>query len=123
MPNLAANQNAGAVAHCERCGDLCKVAPDKNPNATMLRAADEPKGQCVNCAVAEWFFAIGLTEAHPDLPAGLNAKPVQEQFGRLMKTAISDATLTEINWTKVIANWNLPFKGAKKARGGRRVSK
>lgn len=121
--SIAANQNAGAIATCERCGELCKVAPEKNPSATMLRAAVEPKGQCVNCAVAEWFFATGLTQAHPDLPAGLDAKPVQEQFGKIMKTAISDATLAEINWAKVIANWNLPFKKAKKPRVGRKAAK
>lgn len=123
MPDLAANQNAGAIAHCNRCGDPCRVAPEKNPDATMLRKAAEPNGQCVNCAVAEWFFVTGLTEAHPDLPAGLDAKPVQEQFGKIMKTSISDATLAEINWTKVIANWNLPFKGAKKARRTKKAAK
>ena len=123
MPTLAANQNAGAIAHCERCGDPCQVAPEKNPNATMLRAATVPKGQCVNCAVAHWFLVMGLTETHPTLPAGLDAQPVQEQFGRLMKVAISGASLAEINWTKVIANWSLPFPKRAKTRRTKKAAK
>lgn len=106
--------NEGTVARCSRCGDPCKVASDANPDAKMLRYAKEPKGLCVNCAVAEWFLVSGMREMHPGA-SSLRHKSVQDQFARVMFAHAADAKPPEINWEKVIANWDLPFRvGAKK---------
>jgi hypothetical protein len=96
-----ANDNAGAIATCGRCGDPCRVAEAMDEDAKMLRLSKVPEGNCVNCAVAEWFYVTGLREAHPDLPAGLDAKPVQDQFAKIMKGQRADARPEEINWTGV----------------------
>lgn len=105
---------AGRVAYCSRCGDPCKVADTKDPAAKMLRAADKPSGYCVNCAVAEWFYVTGSREICPD-PKGLLVPQIQEQFAKIMAASNADAKPPEINWTKVVANWDLPFRiGAKK---------
>lgn len=105
---------AGRVATCSRCGDPCKVSEARDPKAKMLRCAEKPSGYCVNCAVAEWFYVTGLREGCPD-PKGLLVPQIQEQFAKIMAASNADAKPSEINWTKVVANWDLPFRvGAKK---------
>lgn len=112
---LVSNDNN--IAHCDRCGDPCKVNPNRNPDARMLRHAAEPKGFCVNCAVTQWFMNMEETIPMKDLPNALRAKPVQEQFCRLIQSANADAKPEEINWTKVVEHWALPFpKPPKKSR-------
>jgi hypothetical protein len=45
----------------------------------------------------------------------LLAPHVQQQFARVMKAGNADATPEEINWQRVVENWNLPFAKAKKS--------
>jgi hypothetical protein len=75
----------------------------------MLRRAEEPKGYCVNCAVAEFLWVFGCRNADPS-PDSFRVKPVQDQFTKIMVARNADANPAEINWEKVIANWDLPFK-------------
>jgi hypothetical protein len=105
--------DSGAVGKCERCGDPCKVAPQKNPDARMLRASTVPQGYCVNCSVAEFFYVTGSRAICPD-PSSLRLKPIQEQFTRVMVAGKADAKPLEINWGHVIAHWDLPFRAGKK---------
>lgn len=98
---------AGQTAPCDRCGDLCKVAATRNTEAQMLRAADRPKGNCVNCAVAEWFVVSGLRETTD--PQSLLSPAVHKPFEAVMRHARSDASATEIRWDRVVQNWSLPF--------------
>lgn len=110
---MPASPPAGRLGKCERCGDLCKVAAEKNPAAEMLRLAEEPKGYCVNCAVAEWFW-VSRSRAMVPEPDSLLWKPVQDQFAKIMVTARADAKPEEIDWKRVVANWNLPFRVGKR---------
>lgn len=105
---------AGRTAKCSRCGDPCRVADKTNKEARLLKHAEQPKGHCVACAVVEWFWVVGCRELVKD-PSDLAHKPVQEQFARIMATGGADTKPSEINWNKVIANWNLPFSDGKKS--------
>lgn len=105
--------NAGQIARCCRCGDPCKVAEEKRQDAQLLRVADKPEGQCVNCAVAEWFYVTGSREICPD-PSALRHPHIQEMFARIMATGKADAKPAEINWEHVVAHWDLPFKIGKR---------
>ncbi len=123
MPDLAANQNAGAIAACERCGDPCRVATKTNPDARLLKHATEPKGFCANCAVAEWFSQHEMISQIGDLPNALLIKPIQEQFMKVMIAGGADMKPNEITWTKVGQHWNLPFPKRTKTRRTKKAAK
>ncbi len=121
---VVANENARTRATCERCGETCKVAEHRDENAKMLRHADKPKGLCANCAVTQWFIVMGLAEMHPSLPKALELPHVQKQFAAVMASGGADMKPEEINWTKVVEHWTLPFPGvtarARRKSGARR---
>jgi hypothetical protein len=100
-------RRAGQAATCERCGAPCKVSATTNTAATMLKHAALPKGNCINCAVAEWFVSTGLRETTE--PSALLSREVHKPFEAVLKLAKADGTPAEIDWTKVVANWSLPF--------------
>jgi hypothetical protein len=76
-----------------------------------LKAADRPKGLCINCAVHDhlrYLYPANLTLArsagrtllHPD---------AQREFFALAEAYGTDARFEEINWPAIVANWDLPF--------------
>lgn len=99
---------AGAQARCVRCGALCQVADRKNPDARLMRVASTPKGQCVNCAVSEWFFVTGLRGLVKDVKA-LALPHVQAGFVAVMESGMADTKPEEINWGHVADHWDDPF--------------
>lgn len=113
---VVANENAGARATCERCSETCKVADRRDEDAKMLKKAAEPKGLCASCAVTEWFIVTGLAEMHPSLPKALDLPHVQKQFAAVMASGGADMKPEEIDWSRVIRHWNLPFSSKARAR-------
>jgi hypothetical protein len=104
------------VCSCDRCGRPCQVAPDRNPDARLLRKSAVPKGLCVDCATTEWLLNtypcnLLLDQSGPDV---LRHGAIQEQFAAIMISGNADARPDEINWERVIANWDLPVKQVKK---------
>lgn len=118
MGKLLFLPSAGQTAECERCGDVCRVAQSRKVDATMLRASEKPKGFCANCAVTEWLMVADKTHMIPDIiPEHFLVPAVQEQFAKLMATAISDMDPREINWSKVVEHWSLPMPNLDKLPG------
>lgn len=77
----------------------------------MLRRSKRAGGLCVNCAAHDWLrntYPANLLLASSG-PKTLAFPHIQEQFAGLMKMANSDARPDEINWSAIIANWDLPF--------------
>ena len=96
---------------CKRCGVPCRIGPPPNPEALMLRRAIKPSGVCVNCAVATHLMNIyplnmTLDEKGPEC---LRHPSSRAQFAELMAVAISDASPEDIDWDRVIADWDLPI--------------
>lgn len=86
----------------------------------MLRRSEKPEGQCVHCAVREWFYVMEQQGSIRDLkPQELLHPWIQQQMGRVMKASRADADLSEIDWAKVVRDWDLPIPGAGK-KGRRR---
>lgn len=106
--------NLGMKCHCERCGRECQVAPGRTEEARLLRKAKEPKGYCVNCGVTLWLvnaYPINeIIEESPHGPEMLLHPHIQQQFGAIMRTGNADASLEEIDWEIVVANWHLPIE-------------
>lgn len=107
------------IGACERCGDPCRVNPNNNPDARLLRFAKEPKGLCANCAVTQWFFLHEEIMKIGDLPGALLVKPIQDQFIKVMQAGNADMKPNEIDWQKVVKNWHFPFPKHKKTRPAR----
>lgn len=99
------------IVNCKRCGTRCKVAGPRNSNAKMLRLSKEPKGLCVNCAVHDWLRNtyppnIILAQSGPKI---LLYPHIQKQFADIMRTGFADAKPDEIDWDRIVENWDLPF--------------
>ncbi len=94
---------------CKRCGWRCKRAGPPGKKAKMLRFAKE--GLCVNCAVHDWLrntYPPNILIAQSG-PKVLLFPHIQEQFAGIMRTGFADAKPDEIDWQKIVDNWDLPF--------------
>ena len=95
---------------CKRCGERCGVAGPPGKEAKMLRFAEE-SGLCANCAVHDWLrntYPINMQLAEYG-PKGLDHPQIQQLFTEIMLTNFADAKPDEIDWDKIIENWDLPF--------------
>jgi len=98
------------VVSCKRCGAECMIKGPPGPKAKMLRFAQGP-GLCVNCAVHDF-----LRNTHPPNillaksgPEVLLFEHIQKQFVEIMKISFADAKPDEIDWKRIVENWELPF--------------
>jgi len=103
--------NEAGTTDCERCGAKIKVDAMPGSKAKMLRRSKEPKGLCVNCAVHDWLRNtyppnILLAQSGPKI---LLFPHIQEQFAEIMKVGFADAQPDEIDWNRIVDNWDLPF--------------
>lgn len=103
--------------NCLRCEARIKLNPAPGSEAKMLRRAKVPKGLCINCAVHDFLRNtyppnIQLAESGPGI---LLYPMIQEKFADLMRTGLSDAAPEEIDWQRVVDNWELPFREKVKA--------
>ncbi len=101
---------------CQRCGARCKASGQGKPKAKMLRWS-KSTGLCVNCAVHDWLrntYPPNLILAQSG-PKVLMFPHIQEQFTEIMKISFADAKADEIDWQKIVDNWELPFKNKVKA--------
>lgn len=97
--------------YCLRCGAKCRVDPVRGSQARMLKRSKQPKGLCINCAahdVLRNLYPANLLLSRSG-PKGLSLPHIQHQFEAILKNAGTDSLPGEIDWIKVIANWNLPF--------------
>jgi len=97
--------------NCERCGAQLKVDAVPGSKAKMLRRSKEAKGLCVNCAVHDWLRHtyppnILLAQSGPKV---LLFPHIQEQFTEIMRIGFADAKPDEIDWQRIVDNWELPF--------------
>jgi len=98
------------IVDCQRCGQSCRLSTAPGKKAKMLRFAEGP-GLCCNCAVHDWLRNtyppnIVLAQSGPKV---LLFRHVQEQFTEIMRTGFADAKPDEIDWDRIVENWDLPF--------------
>ena len=104
------------IVNCERCGERCQAVASRNPKAKMLRHSD--KGLCVNCAVHDWLrntYPPNILLAQSG-PKALLIPHIQQQFAEIMRVGFADAKPDEIDWQKMVDNWELPFPHKVKSR-------
>jgi len=79
--------------------------------ARLLRRSKVPKGFCINCAVHNFLRNtyppnIQLAESGPGI---LLIPHIQKVFADIMKAGFADANPDEIDWQRIVDNWELPF--------------
>ena len=103
------------VVYCSRCGAPGKLADSATDDAQLLKHATRPEtsGFCVDCAVTDFFKNRShLAELLAMNPLGtkmLLDPRVQQHFSGVMQAGNADAQPEEINWQRVVENWDLPF--------------
>jgi len=99
-----------SVVACKRCGLTCRVDPIPQSNARLLKRSKDA-GLCVNCAVHDALrnlYPANLLLARSG-PNVLALPHIQRQFFAIAQSAGTDATFEEIDWSRIILNWELPF--------------
>ena len=104
---------------CERCGAQLQVGAAPGSKAKMLRRSKVPKGFCINCAVHNFLRNtyppnIQLAESGPEI---LLIPHIQTVFAGIMKAGFADANPDEIDWQRIVDNWELPFSKDVKPSG------
>lgn len=93
---------------CQRCGIACQPGGSGNPEAQLLRRADH--GVCATCGMALFI------KATPAMMNGLGRNGVQmllvphvqEGFTRMLASGHADARPKEIDWKRLVEQWDLP---------------
>lgn len=102
------------MSTCERCGRTNLTGSTGNAKARLLRRASS--GVCADCA-ATLFLKNGpasdvlqvliATTKQNNLPHPLLMPHVQAQFGRLLTAGFADARPEELDWQRIVENWDL----------------
>lgn len=98
------------IIECGRCRARCRIDGPPGDKAKMLRLAQGP-GLCVNCAVHDFLrntYPPNILLAQSG-PRALLAAPIQRQFAEIMRLGFADAKPDEIDWQRIVDNWDLPF--------------
>jgi len=114
----------GGKCACLRCGAPCQLAPVPGSQARWIKKASVPRGLCINCAVHDVLrnlYPVNLLLAQ-SAGKGLLHPHIQDQFFHLAQMHGTDATLEEIDWQAIVANWDLPFPTKLKATACNPVS-
>ncbi len=101
------------MTKCERCGKLIALAAERrNEDSYPFRLAKVPKGVCANCVMTQFLYNtypinMQIDEAGPEL---LLKPGIREAFLSSGLLAHSDLNIDEVDWERVVANWDLPVK-------------
>ena len=108
---MTSRKIALAEKECVRCGVPCQPDKPGNPKARPFRRAE--KGLCADCAVTHFFMSPEMEPARRGILANgievLRSSNIQQQFASIMETGESELQSEEINWEKVIKQWDMPF--------------
>ena len=107
---------------CARCGVPCRPAVTEHPDARLMQHTTGPTGLCECCALTAFllalpFTALGIARAG-SVAAMLREEHVREQLGRVFLAGQADARIEQIDWQRVVDQWDMPFPKAR--RKGRR---
>ena len=104
------------TAPCDRCGFPCQVEGPGNPDARLIRRSQSPDGLCV--ALATTSILQGIETLRDGINKNgvkiLLRNDVQEMFASVMEAGNADVKPEEIDWRRVIAQWDLPFPKTRK---------
>jgi NMD protein affecting ribosome stability and mRNA decay len=94
---------------CVRCGSQCRPAVSQDTEARPFKWALH--GLCADCAVTQFLLSMEILRLEIEkcgIDILLNPL-IQNQFVKIMHTGKSEMLPDEINWRRVVVNWNEPF--------------
>ena len=97
------------IVRCSRCGVACAVRPiESHPDLRLLKRASTAEGTCASCAITAVIKATpvllrGIEKNGVDI---LLRQDVQTAFGQVLTVGNSDAQLDDIDWARVVENWD-----------------
>ena len=105
-----------APCFCERCKRPLRVAEHRRADSKPFRLAKEPKGVCPDCVMTAFLYNtypinMQIDQAGPDL---LLKPGICEAFAACGLLDDCDLKIEEVNWRRVVDNWNLPIQVDKK---------
>ncbi len=100
----------GAIANCDRCGALMRLAAKRNEKSMPFKLAKVPKGLCANCVVTEFLYNTYPVNEQLDRsgPQILLVPHMRQAFAPILKNC--DMSVDEIDWPTIVRNWSLPVK-------------
>lgn len=104
---IAANieESLVKIKPCPRCGKECVAAKTGNQNARPLRKSDD--GMCLECAATSVLLSLPSAGMCPK--EAMLAPHVQAQFEAVLRVGNADPEAYQLNWNRVVENWDLPF--------------
>jgi hypothetical protein len=104
------------TANCQRCGFGPLVGGEGNPDALLLRRAHE--GVCASCGITMFIKSMPamLMVIERNGIEMLRDPGMQAHWAPLLAHGHADATSGEIDWNRVVENWNLPDPKPKRGR-------
>lgn len=84
----------------------------------MVYAQTAENALCADCAATAFLKGIDVFMLSIELrgPEILLAPHVQAQFSQIMKVGKADAAPEEIDWQRVVDNWELPMPKGKRRK-------
>jgi hypothetical protein len=114
----------GALANCERCGRLLRVAETRREDSAPFRLSKTKKGVCPDCVMTQFLYEtypvnMLIDEAGPEML--LNAGVMRMAFSSAGILDRCELQIEEIDWERVVANWSLPVKVTRDGRNPYRM--
>lgn len=111
------------VVPCARCGAACYIPGASNSDARLLRAATDALGVCPACHITAFlqdkqFPFREFIEAR-GVDVVLRDPRVQQQIAEVVAAANADVPASQIDWERVITNWDLPHPKRKRTKRGK----
>lgn len=100
------------MTRCQRCSAPCRVNPDRNPDARLMRRSTS-EGLCANCAMTDFLKTMEplSTVISTKGPEILLNPAVQRQVAAVLAAGEADAEPSEIDWTAVVGQWDFAATG------------
>lgn len=87
-----------------------KPKPTTNKEITCKRCNVSCQSDlCANCAMTRFIMGLPMAAPINKDPEKLQVPQLQKNLVSLMQASNPDIQSSQINWSTVITNWNLPF--------------
>jgi hypothetical protein len=93
------------IKGCPRCGKMCNAEKLGNQNARPLRKSDN--GMCLECTATSVILSLPSAGMFPK--EAVLAPHIQAQFKAVLRAGNADRDAYELDWNRVVENWDLPF--------------
>ena len=91
------------IINCPRCNIKCVAEVTGNQAARPVRKSTD--GLCLECATPGVFLSLPV-EPTKEM---LGCAHIREAYGRLLTVGQADDDAANINWERLLENWDLPF--------------